>query len=52
MLKRALVRIKAAKLEAGAGLLDGLAGFWRRIGMSSKAIREHDPAELMSVFER
>ena len=50
--KQALARIKAAKLEAGADLLNGLAAFWRGIGMSSKALREHDPAELMPLFER
>ena len=50
--KQALARIKAAELEAGADLLNGLAAFWRGIGMSSKALREHDPAELMPLFER
>jgi hypothetical protein len=44
--------MKAARLEAGADLLSGLAAFWRGIGMSSKALREHDPAELMPFFER
>jgi hypothetical protein len=39
-------------LEAGADLLNGLAAFWRRAGMSSKALREHDPTELMPLFER
>ena len=50
--KQALARIEAARLEAGADLLSGLAAFWRDIGMSSKALREHDPAELMPLFER
>ena len=50
--KQALARIEAARLEAGADLLSGLAAFWRGIGMSSKALREHDPAELMPLFER
>ena len=50
--KQALARIRAAKLEAGADLLNGLAAFWRGIGMSTKALREHDPAELMPLFER
>jgi hypothetical protein len=50
--KQALARIEAARLEAGADLLGGLAAFWRGIGMSSKALREHDPAELMPLFER
>ena len=44
--KQALARIKAAELEAGADLLNGLAAFWHGIGMSTKALREHDPAEL------
>ena len=38
--KQALARIKAAKLEAGADLLNGLAAFWRGIGMSTKALAE------------
>jgi hypothetical protein len=50
--KQALARIEAAKLEAGADLLNGLARFWRGVGMSSKALREHDPAELIPLFER
>lgn len=50
--KQALARIEAARLEAGADLLGGMAAFWRGIGMSSKALREHDPAELMPLFER
>ena len=50
--KQARARIEAARLEAGADLLNGLAAFWRGIGMSSKALREHDPAELMPFFER
>ena len=50
--KQALARIEAARLEAGADLLNGLAAFWRGIGMSSKALREHDPTELMPLFER
>ncbi len=50
--KQALARINAASLEASADLLSGLAAFWRGIGMSSKALREHDPAELMPLFER
>ena len=50
--EHARARIKAARLEAGADLLGGLAAFWRGIGMSSKALREHDPAELMPFFER
>ncbi len=50
--KQALARIEAAAQEAGADLLNGLAAFWRGIGMSSKALREHDPAELMPLFER
>jgi hypothetical protein len=50
--KQALARIEAARLEAGADLLGGVAAFWRGIGMSSKALREHDPAELMPIFER
>jgi hypothetical protein len=50
--KQALARIKAAELEAGADLLNGLAAFWRATGMSTKALREHDPAELMPLFER
>jgi hypothetical protein len=44
--KRALARIKAVKLEAGGGRLRGPAAFWRGIGMSSKPLREDDPAEL------
>ena len=48
----ALRRIKAASLEAGADLLNGLDAFWRDIGMSAKALREHDPFELMPLFER
>ena len=39
-------------LEAGADLPSGLAAFWRGTGMSSKALREHDPTELMPLFER
>jgi integrase len=50
--KQALARIEAARQEAGADLLSGLAAFWRRTGMSSKSLREHDPAELMPLFER
>jgi hypothetical protein len=50
--KQALARIEAARLEAGADLLNGLAAFWGGIGMSSRALREHDPAELMPFFER
>lgn len=50
--KQAPARIKAAELEAGADLLNGLAGFRRSIGMSSKALREHDSAKLMPLFER
>jgi hypothetical protein len=50
--EQARARIKAARLEAGADLLGGLAAFWRGIGMSSKALRKHDPAELMTFFER
>lgn len=50
--KQALARIEVATLEDGADLLNGLAGFWRSIGMSSKALREHDPTELMPLFER
>jgi hypothetical protein len=49
---QAIARIKAAKLEAGADFLGGLAAFWRGIGMSTKALREHDPLELMPLFER
>ncbi len=49
---QAIARIKAAKLEAGADLLSGLAEFWRGISMSTKALREHDPLELMPLFER
>ncbi|MCX6632369.1 MAG: hypothetical protein NTW28_32570, partial [Candidatus Solibacter sp.] len=48
----ALRRIKAASLEAGADLLNGLDAFWGGIGMSTKALREHDPSELMPFFER
>ena len=33
--KQALARIEAARLEAGADLLGGMAAFWRGIGMSS-----------------
>jgi len=50
--ERARARIEAARLEAGADLLNGVATFWRGSGMSSKALREHDPAELMPLFER
>jgi len=50
--KQALARIKAAELEAGADLLNGLTAFWRGIGMSTKALREHDTVELMPLFER
>ena len=50
--KQALARIKAVKLDAGADLLNGLDTFWRGIGMSTKALREHDPFELMPLFER
>ena len=50
--KQTLARIKAAELEAGADLLSGLAAFWRGIGMSTRALREHDPVELMPSFER
>ena len=50
--KQALARIKAVKLDAGADLLNGLDAFWRDIGMSTKALREHDPLELMPLFER
>ncbi len=49
---QALARIKAVQLEAGADLLSGLAAFWRGIGMSTMALREHDPHELMPLFER
>ena len=48
----ALRRIKAVRLEAGADLLNGLDAFWRGIGMSTKALKEHDPSELMPFFER
>ncbi|MCL5745172.1 MAG: hypothetical protein M1541_14815 [Acidobacteria bacterium] len=48
----ALRRIKAVQLEAGADLLNGLDAFWRGIGMSTKALREQDPSELMPLFER
>ena len=47
-----LARIKALQQEAGADLLVGLDGFWCRIGLSTKALREHDPFELMPLFER
>lgn len=50
--EQARAGIKAARLEAGGDLLAGLAAFWRGIGMSSKALREQDPAELMPLFER
>ncbi len=50
--KQALARLKAAELDAGADLLSGFAAFWRDIGMSTKALREHDPLELMPLFER
>lgn len=48
----ALRRIKAVQLEAGADLLNGLDAFWHGIGMSTKALREHDPSELIPFFER
>lgn len=48
----ALRRIKAVRLEAGADLLNGLDAFWHGIGMSTKALREHDPSELIPFFER
>jgi hypothetical protein len=50
--KQALARIEAARLEAGGDLLNGLARFWRGVGMSTKALRDHDPSELMPLFER
>lgn len=50
--KQAIARIQAARLEAGADLLNGLATFCRGDGMSSKELREHDPSELMPHFER
>lgn len=50
--KQALARIEAAKEEAGADLLNGLAAFWSRIGVSTKALKEHDPLELVPLFER
>ena len=50
--KQAFARTKAAGLEAAADLLNGLAVFWRAIGMSTKSLREHDPAELTPLFER
>jgi hypothetical protein len=33
---QAIARNKAAKLEAGADLLSGLAAFWRGIGISTR----------------
>jgi hypothetical protein len=35
-LTQVIVRIKAAKLEADADVLSGLAASWRRIGMSTR----------------
>jgi hypothetical protein len=49
--RQALARIKAAESDAGADLLKDLAAFWASVGMSAKALGEHDPWDLMPLFE-
>jgi hypothetical protein len=47
----ARARIEAIKLNAAAELLNGLAAFWSSIGLSIRALREHDASELIPLFE-
>lgn len=50
--RQALARIEVAKEEAGADLLKDLAASWSCIGMSTEALKKHDPWELVPPFEQ
>lgn len=50
--KKSLATIKAVKAKAVAELLTALSRYWDSVGVSMAALKQHDPAELMPLFER
>ncbi|MGP8242905.1 MAG: hypothetical protein ACLQVN_00125 [Bryobacteraceae bacterium] len=50
--KKSLATIKAVRAKAVAELLMALSRYWESVGVSMAALKQHDPAELIPVFER
>jgi hypothetical protein len=50
--KKSLAKIKATKAGAVAQLLTGLSQYWESVAVNMPALKQHDPSELVSLFER
>jgi hypothetical protein len=49
--KKSLAKISAASAGAVAELLAGLSLYWESLPVTMAALKQHDPAELMGLFE-